>query len=575
MDEIRSILRTAARRLELSALVGKTHLVTVILGLAVIGLLVAERLGAATFVPWSWVLPVAVAVGLVVAARWWHAGRRSELQVAVEVDERLDLREKLSTALHCRDRSDPFARAAVEDAVGAARDPRVREQVRRLFPLTSPRRWWLSPLVVLGAVAVAFVPPLDLFAPDDDANAMMASAVQERDQAIEAVIKPIEQNPQLRDQLTDLLGELTTEGTDPDALKSREDVRRDAIKKLTDLNKRLDEIVNGPKGKTAESIDRAFERLRTPQEGPAQALAEALAAGDLKAAQEALAKLQAEAQPGQMDDEQRRQLAQQLNDLARQLNELAQQQQQLEDLLKQAGLNPQLAGNPQALQQAIQDDPNLNQQQKQQLQQMAQAQQAAARALQGLGQGLGQMAQEVAAGQLGPAGQQVGEQLSQLEAMRQMLQQAQAAANACQGQTQGLGQGLVMQQAIQQWMQSRGGAFGDRGHGAGGEAPINPTPTGHRIVKSPTKTTQGDIIARQFVEGPQFVGESTAKLEQVATAVNQGFDEAQGDEQLPRKYWEAHMHYFGELKKLVEVVQEEESDEPADPAPSDEAEAGD
>ena len=124
-------------------------------------------------------------------------------------------------------------------------------------------------------------------------------------------------------------------------------------------------------------------------------------------------------------------------------------------------------------------------------------------------------------------------------------------------QRAGLGQGLGLQQALQQWMQNRGGAFGRRGQGAGGKAPISPTPTGRKMVKVPTKTTPGDIIARQFIDGPQIVGESTAQFRQVAAAVKEGYDEAQSEDQLPRKYSDTHKHYFGELARQVEVVMNE------------------
>ncbi|MCH8164292.1 MAG: hypothetical protein IH889_01660, partial [Planctomycetes bacterium] len=107
-----------------------------------------------------------------------------------------------------------------------------------------------------------------------------------------------------------------------------------------------------------------------------------------------------------------------------------------------------------------------------------------------------------------------------------------------------------------------------------GQAPISPTPFGKKIVQARIKTTAGDIIARQFIDGPQIVGQSRAQLRQVAAAVDRGFDEALNDEQLPRKYHEAHMHYFGELKRLVEVVQDSR-DESAEPAPVDEPESGD
>ncbi len=560
------LLKIASSRMEVGALLGKAHVVTVVVVLAALALLLAERAGAELFVPWRWVGPALISAGLIETLRLRFAGRSTELEVAVEVDDRLELREKLSTALHCRSRTDPFARAAIEDAVGAARDPRVREQVRRRFAVTTPPRWWMSPLVILLAVGAWLIPPQNLFARDpspDDPS--MTQIVRDHDAAIDAVIRPIERNPELREELSDLLGELSNDGTDPDALKTRQDIQRDAIKKLTDINKRLNEILSGPKGKTAESVAKSLEKLRTPQDGPARDFAEAMAAGDFKAAKAALAKLQADLKAGALTKEQQEQLARQLEDLAEQLDQLARQQQQLEDMLRNAGMNPQLAQNPQLLQQAIQDNPNLNDQQKQQMQQMAQAQQAAGQMMQGLAQSLGQMAQDVQMGQLGEAGMQAVEQLSQLEALQQMLAEAQAAANACQGEAAGIGRGLGMQQAMQQWMKGRG-AFGGPGQGAGGKAPIAPTPTRKRIVKSPSQITAGDIIARQFIDGPQVVGTSKAAMREVAGAVNRGYEEAVGDEQLPRKYHEAHMHYFGELKKLVEAVEEKgEATEEAEP----------
>ena len=509
--------------------------------------------------PWVWMGPGLAVLALLLTARMWSRRRQTELQVAVEVDQRLDLREKLSTSLHVAGRDDPFARAAIEDAVTAARDPRTREQLRRRFAVESPGRWWLSPLVIAVAVGLWFVAPVNLFASDVEDDADLTETVQQSDDAIEAVVKQIQNSPELREELSDLLGDLAKDATDPDALKTRQDVRRDAIKKLTDINKRLDEIINGPKGKTADAIENALAKLRTPPDGPAKDLAEALAAGDFKAAQEALAKLTEELQAGKLNEQQKEQLAKQLEDLAKQMQQLAQQQQQLEDMLQQAGLNPQLAQNPQALQQAIANNQNLNEQQKQQLQQMAQAQQAAQQMAKGLGQGLQQMAQGIQQGQLNPGGQ-LGQQLNQLEAMQQMMQQAMAAAAANQGQAWGLGQGLAMQQAMQMWKQGDGGAFGQRGHGRGGTAPIAPTPTGTRLVHSPSQTTPGDIIARQFIDGPVIVGESKAKHSAVAAAISEGYDEAQADEQLPPKYWESHMHYFGELKKRVQATSRDSED---------------
>lgn len=158
MSDIRAILKLAARRLETASLLRCVQSSAIVLGILVIVLIAVERVTAAPFWPWLWLGPALAVLALLVAARMWSGRRRTVLQIAVEVDRRLDLREKLSTALHVAGRDDPFARAAIEDAVSAARDPRTREQVRRRFTVESPARAWLAPLIALIAVGAWFLP---------------------------------------------------------------------------------------------------------------------------------------------------------------------------------------------------------------------------------------------------------------------------------------------------------------------------------------------------------------------------------------------------------------------------------
>ncbi|MDY7108231.1 MAG: hypothetical protein SYC29_06295, partial [Planctomycetota bacterium] len=228
-------------------------------------------------------------------------------------------------------------------------------------------------------------------------------------------------------------------------------------------------------------------------------------------------------------------------------------QQQLQQALQQAGLDPQLANNPQALQQAIQNAGNLNQQQKQQLQQMAQAQQQACQMCQGLGGAFQQMAQAMQGqGQMGRAARQMAGQLNQMEQLQMLLQQAQAAANQCKEGCQGLGNGLTLQQALQKWTQ--GGGMGRWGQGEGGKAPIAPTPSGTRMVKADAPVVPGEIIGSTLVDGSPVTGETKAKLREVDAKLAEGYDEAQNEDPLPRRYHETLKHYFGELAKQVEAT---------------------
>jgi hypothetical protein len=560
MNQIRSLLKMAARRLEATSFIAAAHLAAVILALLALLLVVVDRLGQ-PFVPWRWVIPGLVIIALAVAAARWSRRRLSELQVALAVDDRLQLDEKLSTALHCEGRDDPFAQAALEDAVGVASKPSTRELTRRTLAVRAPAGWWLSPLLALAALMLSLLSPLDLFNREieDDQSPDLVEARHAADQTVEAVVQAIEDRPELSRELADLLGDLASDSAEPGDAMRPEEVRRDAIKKVSEINKRLEDLMSGEKGKTADALERALSQLKTPQDGEGRELADALAKGDFKGAQQALENLMEKLQNGQMNAEQQEQLAKQLEALAKQLEALAKQQQQLEQALQQAGLDPQLAQNPQALQQALQNNPNLNQQQMQQLQQMAQAQQAAAQMCQGLGQACQQMAQGMGQGQMGQMGQgaqQMADQLNQMEQLQMMLDQAQAAANACQGQCQGLGQGLALKP---------GGAFGKRGQGAGGRAPLAPTPYGNRKVKANIKTdAETDIIARMLIEGPQIVGESRKPARQMIAELIESFDDAQAEENLPRKYNEAIMHYFGELRELTEAM------EPAAAGPAEE-----
>ena len=55
--------------------------------------------------------------------------------------------------------------------------------------------------------------------------------------------------------------------------------------------------------------------------------------------------------------------------------------------------------------------------------------------------------------------------------------------------------------------------------------------------------------------------EMQAQMREVVRKVDEGYDEATNEDELPRRYHEAQMHYFGELKKLTEATEAEAADE--------------
>lgn len=567
MNDLESPLVVAGRRLWTNTLLHRLAItLAVAAGIALV-LMAATKVSPAVVVPWMWVGPALVVVAAIVATLLAHRARLSRARVALVVDERLDLRERLTTALHCRGRDDAFAQAAVEDARVAIGDPKFSAALRRRFPVQAPRQWYVAPLLALLTAGAAALPSTDLFSSQKEQEIQQASDEVRKsvDAALTDVMKQVDESEALKNELGDALGDMTKEGQDPKALKTPDQLRRDAIKKMTDLNQKLDDLINGEKGKTSDALKDALSQIKPPDEGPGKELAESLAKGDFSAAQKALEDMQKKLEQGQMNAQEKQQAQQQMADMAKQLEQLAEQKKNLEEALKQAGLDPQLANNAQALQEQVQNNQNLNQQQKQQLQQMAQAQQQACKMCQGMGQACKNMAQQMAQnGQLGQGNQQMQQMLNDAEMLNEMLKQAQAASKNCQGQCKGMGQGLAMQQPQQK---NQGQGMGNWGMGAGGDAPKAPTPTGAKAVKENTKTQENaEIIAKQFIQGEPVVGEAKAKLTRVAAEVTQTYEEGLSEESVNPKYRDAHKRFFGEMKRRVEATQQK-TDQAAPTAP--------
>ncbi len=548
MHEIHSLLKIVGRRLECTSYLKRLHHLALVTGTLTIVLVVVDRLPAEPFIPWQWIIPVLVVGTILGALAWWWPNRRSTLRVAMTADEKLELREKLSTALHCHHRQDVFAVAAVTDAVDTARKPQLREKARRLFAVTAPKLWWLSPLLIIIALAASFLQQFNAFEKEKKNDPAVVLATKQVRDSMDTLLDQLEMMPELSSEIEQMLDEFAQSDEAAAAPRTAEDVKRDAIKKVTDLKDRAEEILNGERAKSHEAMKNSLSKLRLPDNGPASELADSLAKGDFKAAAKALETLKQQLEDGQLDSEAKKQLADQMQSLAQQLQQATQQQQQLQQALQQAGLNPKLAQNPAALQKALQNNQTLNQQQKQQISQLQQAQQQANQACQSLSQACQNMAQGAQSGQFGQMSQQAMQQLSQMEMTQQLLQQAMAAAKACQGQCNQMGQSMFLPDELM-----KGPGMGNWGQGSGGKAPIAKTPWKPNLIKADAPVTEGDIIASQFFQGQQVVGESQAKLRQILLEAEAGAEEGLGEELVHKRYEQAHMHYFGELKKLTEA----------------------
>ncbi|MCH2161048.1 MAG: hypothetical protein MK085_04155 [Phycisphaerales bacterium] len=568
MDELRTLLRIASRRLALSRVLSATAVATIVALGGMLAWVALSKGLPVLVVPW-WVglVVLGVALGIAAIVALARPGR-DDVSVAVAIDQRLGLKERFATAVQVTHRDDPFAVAAVIDATSAAGHADTRGKVRQAFRPDAPRGWWLTPLLLVMLVFTwVFVPQGNLLQADQENQVELVKAQDESQAQVDAVIESIEDNPMLAEELAEAMDGMRDglegfDGNDP--ARSPEDIRRETIRKVTALQEKLDEMLEGDEARMENALKRNLEGLKSDPGGDpdAKRMSEALQKGDFSEAKKALEDLANKMQDGELDAEKQEQIKKQLEDLAKQLQEMADQKKALEDELRKAGLDPELAQNPQALEQALENNQNLNQEQKQQLKQMAQAQQAASQACKGMGQACQNMAQGM--GQQGKAGssdeqaqqgaQQMQDMLSDMEAIQQMLQQAKAASGQCKGACEGLGQGLSQwAAALPNQQKKQGQGMGQWGQGAGGNAPISPTPTGTNEVREKVEVRNGDIIARQIIDGEQVVGEAKVGLQRISEKIGRGFEEGVTDDPVPPHLREVHRRYFGEVKKRIDA----------------------
>ncbi len=585
MEDIRNLLARAGRRLSLNTYLNRLHLVSIgIAGFAL--LIVLAWLTLPTFnsiIAWTWAAPVLAGLSAIIAMGLWMRARPTELHVAIAVDDRLELREKISTAMVCRNRDDGFAQAAVDDAIQVARDPKTQERVGRKFPVVLPNRWWVSPAIAgIGAAAVLFIPPFDLFASDaivltDAEQKEILKTNEEVDSVIDEAIKAMKADKSKIKIESDAPSSDVESAEERNKLRTPEDVKKDRFKDLKAVERQLRERTEGEQAKALEEMERRLAKLDSQKGNEVgNQLTAALKAGNFKEAKAKLAELQKKLEEGKMDDAQKKAMADQLKKLADQMEQLAKQNDAMKDALAQAGLDPNLANDAQGLKQALQQaqkNGKMTAQQANNMMKQAAAMQQAGQMMQKMGQGMKKMAGQMQQPGQNGAMQQMGQQLSQMEMTQQSMQQMQnqlnKIASQCDklGQGQGMcnkpGNGLSQAAAMQQWQQqmSRGGGMGQKGQGSGGRASRLESKGGLNADKVSVKMNQGAIIGERYIDSDGIIkGESLQDfIEHVATSTARSNEELE-ENKISAEYKDAIKSYFGELDAKVKphVVKVEE-----------------
>ena len=524
-------------------------------GAAALGLLVERLFSVPVVTVWSAVSLAVVAVGAV--ATLWMLRIPQKMEVALLIDRRLAFRERFSTTLAMAASEDPFARAACHEAHQAAKGLNVAGK----FPVRPTPHW----LYAAGAWVVAAA--LFLFMPNVDVLGYMArqkqaearakelqqakTDVRQAQDRVKAAVKTINHKP-LEAEL-DHLAKLS-KGARPG------EVRRSAIRKLSDLSKAVRDLQKTKGQAAAEKRRQMLKNLRGDPKALSQELSRALANSDFAKASATVKDLLDRLNESKLSEEQKKALAKQLADLAGQLDKIANERKNLEDLLRQEGLDAKqakkLAGmSEEDLRKALKDQGLTDEQIDELLEKMANCCRAC-RSCRALAQAMGSC--RGMSGELVPA--ELAELLQELDGLASMegdlanLEDVLAELDRAAAM---LGEGQCPCACAGKKGAFRLGESDKFGKGPGGgparawglRPTAGPEDTTAKKTGVKNKLTEGPIVASWYFKGPQAKGQSKRKLTGVVRAAKDSAAEAIDDNKVPRKYEGAVRKYFDQLEE--------------------------
>lgn len=591
MSQIRRVIAKAAMRLWLS---DAMRIFAIVLTAALLGVLIT-RLVQQVFgliMPWR-EIAYAVAGGVVlVTLLWSYFARMTERQVAIELDERANLRESLSTALYVEksaNSNEPWSMAVLETARTAAATVKVGNAI----PIQPPKTWPV-PLATGAILAIVWfaVNPIDVLGKHAD-----RVAAAEKQQEVKEVKAQAEENRKLLEEklahakAADLLkeqGDQTALEPGKEIEQDPDSLRRAEVRQLTGLTEKLEQLREGEKAQQLDAMKEAMRQLRQPGPGPMEELARSLARGDFNKANEELRQLEEKLGDGSLSQEQKDALKQQMENLAKQMQKVADQQQELAQKMEQQGLDKKTAQelaqkamqNPEDLKKALEQLQNMSEEQKEALKKMAESAGQCSQQCQNMGEALSKMAQGMMQQGLSQDGMQgmeeMAQQLSEMEMLSEDMKNLDAALDEAQRQLADLGKCLGGEEGecegngIGQW---REGESAKKGKGSGGPGKGDgPSPDSEAVdyatekVKANVKTQGGPIIGTKLTYGQQLKGQSVANFEDAIEAGAKAATEAMEDNAIEREFQDPVKHYFG---KLDAKIRAEKGDKPATDAKPD------
>ena len=252
--------------------------------------------------------------------------RPSAMRSAVEIDRRFGLRERISSALQLDvvEKESPVGLALLNDA--ATKVERI--EVRDHFPIRSaPQTPWIA-LPFLSCLALFWVPDAELPQLNN-----ISDATSERLNNIKNQTKPILEMIKKKREDAEEKGLQEAADAFKKIEKKLEDFQKsstvDSKKMLSDFNEIKKEIERKKESMGgSDSVKKALDNLKNIDKGPAEKIADALKDGNFEKAGDELDKMLKEMKSGNMTDDQKKQLAKQLEQMQKAIDKAQQQEKQ-------------------------------------------------------------------------------------------------------------------------------------------------------------------------------------------------------------------------------------------------------
>lgn len=486
-------------------------------------LLLVQRLLVDTLDVWA-IAPTLAAIALVAGVLWAMVRRPTMLAAAAAVDERLKLRERISSGVVMLESDRRMEQAVVEDAQSHAEHLRVGE----VFPYPFFRELkWLVTLGLIIAGVHFFLPPMRLLAsnsPNAKSPTAAPLAPEQKKKAAEelkALKEQLAQRTETKDPLE--IGELQK---NLEALQRELEMKKvDPADMLAKVSKLGDKVAEKKQAMNDKVKD--FQDLETPENAKfTKEIAKDMEAGRFKEAAKKMEELKDQIKQGKMSPQDQQKLSEEMKKLAEQMKS-----------------NPEMA---EALKKAAQK--------------MAQGE--GLKALDDMDMAQADMAE-------------LAEALEQMQMLDQLEEKVgECKSGICSGSSlgdgkSGTGEGewKTTDALSKDWKagdsQKKGSGMGGPGQGMGGQARVAQDSVKLTPDKSKSDLQQGKILSMIRVDGDQIKGDSNINFDQAVVEYSQVAEDTIEREPMPKEYKNLVRDYFDAIKPEVsKPAQEQQQDKP-------------